>query len=94
LSSGLSFLKHFVLKNMAERNEVRKIMIRRRPLTNEEGGELERKIAKIERPNQRKLQQGVPPSGYVPLEVRASKWVLADWKGPDGEGFETDASQC
>jgi len=77
---------------MAERNEVRKIMIRRKPLTNDEFGELEKKIAKIERRNQRKLQQGVPPSGYVPLEVKAWKWALVDWKGPDGEGSETEPS--
>jgi len=90
---SMRFLKQYVLKNMAERNEVRKIMIRRKPLTSDEKGELERKIAKVERRNERKLREGQPPSGYVPLEVRAWKWVLADWKETDGEKLETDVPQ-
>ncbi|KAF9520459.1 hypothetical protein BS47DRAFT_1335622 [Hydnum rufescens UP504] len=45
---------------MAKRNEVRKIVIRRRPLTNEP------------RLNSETRER------YVPLEVRAWKWVLAD----------------
>ena len=70
---------------MVERNEVRKVMIARAPLTPDEVGELRRKVAKVERRNQRKLQEGLPPSGYVPPEVRAWKWVLSDWKGLVGK---------
>ncbi|KAF9515986.1 hypothetical protein BS47DRAFT_1484156 [Hydnum rufescens UP504] len=70
---SIRFLKHFVLTDMVERNEVRKILIRRKPLTNDEVGELERKIAKIERRNQRKLQQGCRPQDMCLLKSKCGK---------------------